>query len=98
MTLDDLVSRGATALSAEIDGEVVALDVAKGVCYGLDPVGSRIWALIEEPITVATVCQALMSEFDVDAAICEADVLDLFVQLRAEGLIAVRPEPKLPST
>ena len=98
MTLEDLVSRGPSALSAEIDGEVVALDIGKGVCYGLDPVGSRVWALIEQPVAVATVCQVLMREFDVDASTCEADVLDLFVQLRAEGLIAVRPEPNLPST
>ena len=98
MTLDDVVSRRDSTLSAKIDGQVVALDVAKGVCYGLDPIGSRVWALIEQPVAVATVCQTLMSEYDVDASTCEADVLDLCEQLCAEGLIALRPEPNLPST
>jgi hypothetical protein len=91
--MSDIIVRDPATLSAEIDGEVVALDVDKGVCYGLDPIGARIWAMIERPIAVEAVCAALITEYRIDAGTCERDVLDLFADLRAEGLIEVRPAP-----
>lgn len=95
VTLSDLVRRAPGALSAEIDGEVVALDIAKGVCYGLDAIGARIWSLIAETTPAGDVCATLVGEYDVDAETCRNDVLDLFADLRAEGLITVRPAAAL---
>jgi hypothetical protein len=42
--LDTPVRRSTSAATAEIDGQLVALDINKGVCYGLNEVGTRIWA------------------------------------------------------
>jgi len=93
LTLADRVVRNRETLSAEIDGEVVALDVARGACYGLDTVGARIWGMIEAPVAIGEICEALTAAYDVDAATCRADVLDLFMALRDEGLIDVAPSP-----
>ena len=95
LTLADCVVRNRETLSAEIDGEVVALDVAKGACYGLDPVGARIWGMIEAPVAIGAICEALTGVYEVDAATCRADVLDLFMALRDEGLIEVAPASPL---
>jgi hypothetical protein len=86
-----LIRRNMSALSAEIDGEVVALDVARGVCYGLDPIGARIWSLIESPSTLAALCETLTREYEVDEPTCRRDVLDLVTELLAEGLASVEP-------
>ena len=94
--LADQVARGPTTLSAEIDGEVVALDVPRGVCYGLDAVGAKIWAMIESPVAIGAVCDALGTLYDVDAETCRTDVLDLFADLSAEGLVEIRPAPDSP--
>ncbi len=94
LVLTDRVSRHPGALSAEIDGEVVALDMARGACYGLDAVGARIWSLIETPVEIGQVCATMMVEYDVEADTCRRDVLDLFTDLRAEGLISVWSAPK----
>jgi hypothetical protein len=91
LTLADRVARHRETLSAEIDGEVVALDIARGACYGLDAVGARIWSMIETPVPIGEVCDALAAVYEVDAATCRADVLDLFVALRSEGLIDLAP-------
>ena len=91
LTLADHVVRHPGALSAEIDDEVVALDIARGACYGLDAIGARIWSMIESPTAIGDICEALTAAYDVDAATCRADVLDLFMALRAEGLIEVAP-------
>jgi hypothetical protein len=88
------VARDPRALAAEVDGEVVALNVARGVCFGLDGVASRIWALIAEPTTAAEVCARLTGEYDVTPEICEREVLTFLKTLMAEGLVTAAPEPE----
>ena len=89
LSLTDRVGHGGRAVFARIDGQVVALDAARGVCYGLDDIGSRIWALIELPTTVAAVCEVLANEYAVDPAQCRSDVLHLMNAMADEGLLEV---------
>ena len=85
-----IVVRRNTMAEAEVDGDVIALDIDKGTCYGLNKVGSRIWKIIAEPSRVADVCTRLVSEFEVDAETCEREVLSLLEELRGDDLIEVR--------
>jgi hypothetical protein len=72
----------------------VALDIARGVCFGLDGVASRIWALIAEPATAAEISARLAQEYDVAPQTCEDEVLTFLQTLMAEGLIsAAEPAP-----
>ena len=87
------VKRSDGFIHAEVDHEVVALNIDRGTCYGLNPIGSRIWKIIEDPVTIADICSRLMAEYDVDAATCERQVLDLLEELRSEGLVTT-PEEK----
>jgi hypothetical protein len=82
-----IVQRSDGFVHAEVDNEVVALSIDRGTCYGLNPVGSRIWKIIENPVAIDDICSRLMAEYDVDAATCERQVLDLLEELRSEGLI-----------
>jgi hypothetical protein len=84
-----VVVRNGGFLEAEVDQEIVALSIEKGVCYGLDPVGARIWRLLANPIRVADICKVLVSEYQVDPETCDREVLDLLEELRAEGMIGV---------
>jgi hypothetical protein len=88
-----IVTRSQGIVEAEADGEVVALNIDKGTCYGLNKVGSRIWSLIGEPKRIGDVCTTLISEYEVDGATCERQVLELLDELRAEGMIVLHEEP-----
>ena len=78
-------------VSVEVEGEAVILSLADGVYYGLDPVGARVWTLLEEPRTVAELRDAVVAEWDVDAPAAERDLLALLEALAARGLVEVRP-------
>lgn len=84
------VVRAAGFASAEVDGEVVALSMDKGMCYGLNRVGSRIWRELFSPIAVADLCERLLREYLVDRETCEREVIALLRELCAEGLIETR--------
>ena len=88
---DDLVARGPGLLTTTVDGELVAMSIASGACYGLNRVGARAWELLERPRSIRSLCDALVVEFDVAPATCLAGMTELIEGLRAEGLVTVDP-------
>src|ERR1700730_14483347 len=40
-------------VSCDLAGEAVILNLKNGIYFGLDPVGARIWSLIQKPTTFA---------------------------------------------
>ena len=74
-------------LEADVNGEIVALHIDKGQCYGMNSVASRIWQLLAEPTSPEQICARLVEEYEVDPAACRADVDALLADLQAEGLI-----------
>jgi hypothetical protein len=79
-------------VSCDLEGEVAILNLTNGVYYGLDPVGARIWNLIQTSETVNEVREALMEEYAVEPDRCEQDLLTFLQELAAEGLIEVKDE------
>jgi Coenzyme PQQ synthesis protein D (PqqD) len=79
-------------IEAEVDDEIVALNIEQGVCYGMNRVGSHIWSLLAKPMRICELCAALLSAYKVDPNVCERQVLELLEELRAEGLIATLEE------
>jgi hypothetical protein len=71
---------------------LVALNVHRGVCYGLSDVGAQIWRLIANPIRVSDLCAALRDDYAVDSKTCEADVIEFLEDLIDEGVVAVVPD------
>jgi coenzyme PQQ synthesis protein D (PqqD) len=91
LTLSSVVARRDDVIHAEIDQKIVALNLENSTCYGLDPVGSRIWSLLASPIRIGDICTTLLTEYKVEPSTCERRVVDLLEEIRAEGLI-VTPE------
>jgi len=80
-------------VSCDLAGEAAILNIKSGVYYGLDPVGARIWNLMQEPRAVAEIQNAITSEYDVEPERCARDLVDLLEKLLAEGLIEVKDGP-----
>jgi hypothetical protein len=82
-------------VSCELAGEQVILSLKNGVYYGLDPVGTFIWNLIQGPRSVLEVRDALLERYDVDPDRCEHDLLSLLQDLAAQGLVEVQDPSSL---
>ena len=85
---EPVVRRCGELLQTEVDGEMIALDVEQGLCFGLNRTATRIWELIEEPKTPSQICIALVEEFEVAPEGCRAEVLALLASLREHRLVA----------
>ena len=77
-------------VSSDVGGEAVILNMQNGVYYGLDPVGAKIWNLVQQPKRISDLREAVVSEFDVEPARCEADLIELLQNLLTEGLIELQ--------
>ena len=67
------------------------LDPEGGRYFGLDPVGRRIWELIEAPISVEALCGVLTSEFDIDLETCRREVLPFLQRMHEADLVDLAP-------
>ena len=77
-------------LACDLAGEAALLNLSNSVYYGLNTVGARIWQLIQAPVGVLHVRDTLVSEYQVEPARCEFDLLALLESLHSEGLIRVQ--------
>lgn len=87
ISISDTVQQGSEQVSTEVDGDVVMMSIAQGHYFGLDDIGSHIWKLIEQPVSVENVCETLCDEYAVERATCERDVLDLLNDMLERELI-----------
>ena len=76
-------------VSCDLAGEAAILNLRNGVYYGLDPVGARIWNLVQEPKTFAELRDAVLGEYEVSATHLESDLRELLGQLAEQGLIEI---------
>jgi hypothetical protein len=90
LTEESLVVASRDQVSADLGGEAAILHLGDGIYYGLDPVGARVWELVQEPRRVCDVKQTLLREYDVEAGQCERDLLELLEKLLGAGLLQVR--------
>jgi len=79
-------------LCCNLSEGAVILDLKSGVYYGLDEVGTYIWAFIQEPRVVSDIATAVLEEYAVDPERCEQDLKQLFFEMTERNLIEVRNE------
>jgi hypothetical protein len=89
LTLDTKVVADKDQLSTELNGQSVIMNVDTGTYYSLNPVGSVIWRVIQQPATLRQVSDQVIAEFDVDAVRAQADVIKLVQDLVASKLAQV---------
>ena len=75
-------------IARQVGKETVMLDLAKSAYFGLDPVGARMWQLLEEGKSLAEACDVMLDEYDVNREELERDVLHLVADLEKHGLVA----------
>lgn len=91
MPEDLLVRRREGLIQAEVDGELVALHVDNGACYGFNPTATRIWALIETPQLLSALTRKLVEEYEVDPETCDRQVRAVLKDLEQDGLVELQP-------
>lgn len=87
ISLDTAITSSPEVLFQNFNGEGVLLDLASQSYFGLNPVGTRIWELIEQGHALRVTLEVLTSEYAVDRGRLQDDLLVLVDQLLQAGLL-----------
>jgi hypothetical protein len=79
-------------VSCDLQGEAVILQLNAGVYYGLNEVGARVWALVQQPTAFGDIVRTLGDEYDVDPLRCADDLRTLIHEMSDAGLVRVEVE------
>lgn len=90
VSLSSIVVAVKEILGCNLRDEAVILDLQSGVYYGLDPVGARIWELIQEPNLLSEVRDTILDEYEVEREQCENDLCAFIDELIVNGLVDIQ--------
>jgi hypothetical protein len=82
-----MYQRSQQAIFSEVGSDIVALNVERGSCYGMEEVTATVWQLLSDPQTLEQICSRLVEIYEVDPETCKVDVQALIGDLESEGLI-----------
>jgi len=91
VSLESIVAIGADLVARDFNGQVVILNLESGAYFGLEQLGARIWALLEQGGPLRRVFDEIHQEYDVSPDTLERDLLRLVGELRTKGLVSVAP-------
>jgi hypothetical protein len=93
LALDSIVQRRSDLIAAEVDEDIVMVNVESGFYYGVANVAREIWDAIESPAKVSDLIDNLSATYDIDRSTCEEQTLSFLENLLAERLLQVRDAP-----
>jgi len=93
LNLDDVVERIPDQIAAEVDDDLVMVNVETGYYYAVSDVAREIWDAIERPRKISDLIDQLMASHEVDRATCEEETLSFLQKLLAERLLRVSDGP-----
>ena len=88
MDLDTRLTIPPQVISRLVGDETVLLDLKSGEYFGLDGVSKSIWDAISEGKTLAETTDDVVSEYEVDEARAQSDVLEFASTLVEKGLLS----------
>lgn len=89
VTLQSRIGRNGDIVSGRIDDEFIMMSIESGKYHFGNTTGSRIWALLETPRTVAELSAILTIEFKITPAVCQKEVMDFVTQLISRKIVTI---------
>lgn len=85
-----IFQRDPEVIGIEVSGEMVLLDSRTWTYLDFDDIGSRIWVLLNDPLTLSALVDKLTGEFEVDSAACRRDTETFLRDLIKKGVVITR--------
>ena len=89
LTLETIIRRSDALLFSNLGDDIVMMDVELGAYYGLEAVAAQIWALTERPVSVRSVCERLMTEYEISPEQCQQEILAFLGDLLNHRIVQI---------
>jgi hypothetical protein len=82
--------RNSQIIDGELDDNQVMMHLEKGKYFGLNPVGKRIWDIIQQPKSFDEIVENLLNEFNVEQSRCTKEVKEFLDKAIENDIIEKR--------
>jgi hypothetical protein len=82
--------RNPQIIDGELDDSQIMMHLEKGKYFGLNPVGKRIWDMIQQPKSFDELIISLLNEFNVEQNQCTKEVKEFLDKAIANDIIEKR--------
>ena len=90
LTPETIIVRRSDLMTSELsDTELVMLNIERGSYYGMADTARVIWNYLDQPRSIAQVCDSLLTHYAVDRQTCEQQVLDFVRELLNDDLVHI---------
>jgi hypothetical protein len=90
LTLNTVVVVSPHQISAQLNDEVIVLNLKSGGYFGLSDVAAFIWSLIQQPTACSDIVSAIFAEFEMEQIQIETDVMRFVCKMKELELIDVQ--------
>lgn len=87
ITNDTIIYRKNNIEWTDLNDDFVMMDIEKGKYYAINSSAGAIWEKIKNPISVSSLINDLITEFQIDKDICYEDTIKFLNQLNDSKLI-----------
>lgn len=88
LTAESIVCKRDDLLAANVDQETVLLSIHNSRYFGMAETAHRIWELLDKQMRVKDLVDLLISEYEVDPADCQREVIQFLHELEKHDLIS----------
>jgi hypothetical protein len=89
VTFDQRILVPEDVLVQELEGESVLLNLKSERYFGLDEVGTRMWAVLSNSESIQQAYDVLLGEYEVEPHVLRRDLLNLIDRLIEHGLVEI---------
>ncbi|MCK6625112.1 MAG: PqqD family protein [Anaerolineae bacterium] len=89
MHLSDKPQHNPNATHQTVGEEAIIINLVSGAYYSLNDTGTKFWELLDGQRTIADCARLIAAEYEVEAGVVEADLLELAADFKQEGLIVL---------
>ena len=76
-------------LSSRMDQDTVMMHPESGKYFSLNPVATRIWEMLEYPMSFSQIIETLLNEFNVSPEVCNTETKEFLNALIEKDIIEV---------
>jgi hypothetical protein len=89
MQITDKPRHSSNAAHQGVGDEAILINLNTGSYYSLNDTGTMFWELLDGQRSIADCARLIAGEYEVEAGVVEADLLELAADFKREGLIVV---------
>ena len=94
ISLNSTISRNPDVAFTQIDDDLVMMGPEDNLFYGVNPVGTKIWSLLEfDTLSVSDICEHIQQDYAVTGPTCIEDTMHFIQAMAAQNMVVITACP-----